>query len=495
MFRDSQSISHEAPTPHTRRNMASQSPSSGSSHKHHSTPLTRRRTGGKANHSIPDNQTNINLPIVTPTDIHRTLAELVASPKVGLSNVWVSGELVNVSPKTRAGHMYFDLKDLNGSKLSCTLFSVDRVISKDLVPLLVNGTQLVVRGGIRCSCKYSGSQYQCNVKEVCITAPDEGANERQLKQWRDELTKQGLFEAKRKTPIPSYPQTVAIVTSDGSAAFQDVRQTLANSNAPFALRLYPCTVQGNACVPSVLKQLEIVCNEVRQWKHQQNKQTPSIKNTTIHPPPDLVLITRGGGSREDLWAFNHPDLVRGVDAMRSSGFLPPTVCAIGHQVDTPLLDSVCDNAYITPTYAAQTLVLPYTQIRQRTELRHERLCEGIQHAVQRLHQRYDHLLKTVRQFDIHAHLKQCLVQRHKQMQEVVCEQLSSHQQRLKTLREAIVSSTPWHALAHHPNIAIIKDENGTDDFDMSQFEKKTRGTLVLATRNGNRKLHYRMGTM
>ncbi len=440
-------------------------------------PLTRRKSSTTSSDDSPTTRRK-STPIFTPSDIHRTLTQLISSCGE-LSNVRVSGELVNVSPKTRAGHMYFDVKDSVGSKLSCTLFGVDRVLSHDAQQKrLVNGAQVVVRGAIRCSCKYKGSQYQCNVRDVQWTATEDGANEKQLAKWEADLTQEGVFEPARKQPVPEYPRRVAIVTSEGGAALQDVKQTLADATVPFSITVYPCTVQGDTCVSSVLRQLDTICDLCR---------------TTPNQAPDLVLVTRGGGSREDLWAFNEPGLIRGVDVRRAVGHLPPIVCAIGHQVDTPLLDKVCDRSYITPTYAAQALARPFASLYQTLHTRHTQLQQRLRHLTTTYHQSCTQLARCVRQFNVYQHVRTVVSQRHQRIRYLLKQQLHHHLHTVNTLHQQVTASTPWHALTQQTNLAVLKKDNRVDDFDVNTFKEGKRGTVVLVTGEGEVVLHYRVG--
>lgn len=416
-------------------------------------------------------------PIFTPTDIHRTLTQLVASCST-LDSVWVTGELINVSPKTRSGHLYFDLRDTNGSKLSCTLFGVDRVVSTDMQYQLVNGAQMVVRGSVKCACKFKGSQYQCNVREVQLTTVEEGVCEKQLAAWKRELMQEGAFEAAQKQPVPEYPMVVAIVTSDGGAALQDVKQTLSDARVPFVLRVYPCTVQGATCVASVLRQLDLVCE---------------ARRTNEPHAPDLVLVTRGGGSREDLWAFNDPALIRGINARRAVGHLPPIVCAIGHQVDTPLLDEACDRSYITPTYAAQALAKPFVTLHQTIHTTHQHFRDRLRHHLITHQQQCTRLAHAVHQFDFNKHVHTLLNQRHHRMQLHIKQHLLQHRTAIQQLHHQMATCTPWHALTKQTNLAVLKQENRVDDFDAEQFVNGKRGTVVLVTGVGEVVLHYRVG--
>ena len=325
-----------------------------SSNKHQETPMN----------------TTTHETLWTPTTIQNQLQTLIASSPELASPLWVKGEINNCSSRNRSGHMYFDIQDECGNKLSCTLFGVHYIVPQDIQERLENGVLVKVKGKLKCISKYKGSQYQCNVRQLNIMSNDSGMYEQQLKEWKTTLQQEGLFDASHKQALPSYAQHVAVITSQDGAAWQDVRQTIENTHIPLQIQLYPCLVQGEKCVSSILQHLETICE------------------LDLSHKPDIVLITRGGGSREDLWEFNRQSLARGVHALRNTGQLPCTVCAIGHQTDTPLLDYVCDASFITPTYSAQHIVQPYVELNTSLVSTHRNLTKTIQNLLKQKHEQY-----------------------------------------------------------------------------------------------------------
>ena len=432
-----------------------------------------------------------------------------------LRNIHVTGELCNAS-FPHSGHVYFDLADgaNKKKKLSCTYFGARNKCNADtLATLKDGGCCVVVRGAIRCVCEYGGSKYQLNVHSLSFVQSDRDTRDKQLQQWRKALTEEGVFDTSRKRHVPEYPRVVAIITSATGAALHDVRQTLENGKAPISVNIYPAIVQGETCVASVIAQLERVCED---------------------GTADVVLVTRGGGSSDDLWAFNDPTLVRTIDAMRATSNLPPIVCAIGHQIDTPLIDDVCDASHITPTAAAQHIANTYdtlrTTLRQRHTTHHDRIHTRV-HAVQ---QRYHNVAQAVRTCDPCTRVAHALKQRHegcrarlhhamhnvhvrytslrdrvhtcnplpqcsahlRTMHEHVRKQLHTlvhnKRQRWQALHTAVHTCMPWSALSTQ-GVAVLKDEDGTSDFDTLRLASGKRGTLVLQTATGSYTLHYRVG--
>lgn len=431
-------------------------------------------------------------PILTPSDVHRALTQLMGTE---FNRVWVRGEIVNVSPKTRAGHVYFDLKDVQGNKLSCTLFQVDQTVTPDVQARLVNGVLVTVRGAIRLSCKYRGSQYQCNVREVLVEADETGVYEKQLAEWRRALEAEGVFETSRKQHVPDYPNVVAVVTSEGGAALHDVRQTLRDAAAPFELRVYSCTMQGATCVRSVLDQLERIGAEVTgvgdAGRTEANRCTGA---SASHRRPDIVLITRGGGSREDLAAFNEPALIRGIDALRAIGQLPPVISAIGHQIDTPLLDLVCDRACITPTCAAQTLASPFSHVRHTVATQHQQVRQRLQARARELAQRCARLAYVCHSYDVCAQLRNAIAQKHQAVIARLRARVTEHAKSLHTLHQECTGAFPWAAWRSCPDYAVMRREDGSSGVTAAQLQPGKRGTMRLLTAMGDILLHYRVGS-
>lgn len=468
------------------------------------TSSTTNKTGQA--HSVSVEETTIRSPteeceIWTPTTVQQKLGQLIQSSELS-TTLLIHGELVNYCPRNRSGHMYFDIKDENGNKLSCTMFGVNYILAPDIQECLENGVLVAVKGSIKCISKYKGSQYQCNVRKLKIVCEDPGACEQQLLEWTTQLRQEGFFDATNKRSLPLYPARLAVITSQDGAAWHDVRQTIENANIPLHVTLYPCMVQGEKCVPSILKHLETIC-ELEDDAHK----------------PDIVLITRGGGSREDLWEFNQPTLVRGVHAMRSIGQLPNVVCAIGHQVDTSLLDNVCDVSFITPTYAAQQLVHPFLEMQTQFSHKHQIITNKLREVLHRKHIHHTQIYNNTQEHDIHLHIRtyiqlthrksihrvqQCVEAFHKNYKSVhhhiqqthhmmlpLTQLENSHQQyhakiqnciqkihqHHYTVRQNLTHAMPWSVLVNYPHLCMLQDENG-NAIHLNQMKQKGQVSIL-----------------
>jgi len=235
-----------------------------------------------------------------------------------LSRVWVVGEVTSLS-RSQAGHVYFSLKDQNDTVLPCTFFAN---FARSMDFKLENGAKIYVFGMITVYDK-RGS-YQLNVMKVMPAG--EGELALKLKQLKEKLQKEGLFDEALKKPVPAIPGKIGLITSPGGAAIRDFMRMI--QNAPMlSVVLFPASVQGAEAPSTIIRGLEIL-NEM--------------------PDVDTIVITRGGGSEEDLFCFNDEGLARAISACKT-----PVVSAIGHEKDTPISDLVADLRLPTPTAAGR----------------------------------------------------------------------------------------------------------------------------------------------
>lgn len=473
-------------------------------------PLSRKITHSACAHTSVKN----NGPISrhwTPTQVRKELEMLVKSSSLS-ATLSVCGELINFSARTNTGHMYFDLIDEQKNKLSCTLFCVDRVVPANTQDKLKNGLQVVVQGQIRCVSKFKGSQYQLNVRKLQVCDDNRGAHERQIREWKTMLQDEGVFDIDHKQPLPTYIECLAVLTSEEGAVVNDIRQTLVNANVPVKMTVFDCAMQGENCVGSILNHLQNICDESNTYGG--------------------VLIARGGGSSEDLSAFNHPLLLRGIDAMRGVGRLPPVLCAIGHQTDHPLLDNVCDRSYITPTYAAQRIAQPFVDARKATEREYENTRMQLRNMLSTTQCAFDNLLHVIQQTQPHQHLQTALqgsyqntqmhLTRHLSKQYVQYTRLhdniihtnhvAQYEQKIgaiygvlhrkitltireqdtrwKDLHSSVQTAQPWCVFANHSNYVILQNDQTNQDLSVSDIIKKGTGTLTICSAQGNVCIEY-----
>ncbi len=235
--------------------------------------------------------------------------------------LWIRGEVSNFTAH-RNGHWYFTLKDATAA-VSCVVWSRDTV----RIPAAPDdGMQVMAFGQL--SLYPARGQMQFMVR--ALEAEGEGLWRKAFEATRLRLEKDGLLDPARKRSIPRFPQRVAVVTSPDGAALHDIRSVIARRNPSVDLVIVPAAVQGESAPASLVAALELVA----RWNR-----------------ADVVIIGRGGGSREDLWAFNDEAVARAIAACPI-----PTISAVGHEVDFTIADLVADLRAATPSAAAEAAV-------------------------------------------------------------------------------------------------------------------------------------------
>ena len=242
---------------------------------------------------------------------------------VRLSNVTVTGEISNFKNHYQSGHFYFTLKD-NDASIRCVMF---RVNASRVGFAVKDGQKVLITG--RVSLYEKDGQYQLyaeSMHEIGL-----GDISLQFQQIKEKLSKEGLFDEENKRPLPQFPKRVAVITSDTGAAVQDILNISLRRFPLCEIILCPVSVQGENAVPSMLDALDRVY---------------SLSNC------DAIIIGRGGGSIEDLWAFNSEALARKIYESPI-----PVISAVGHETDFTICDFVSDLRAPTPSAAAE-LVFP-----------------------------------------------------------------------------------------------------------------------------------------
>jgi exodeoxyribonuclease VII large subunit len=251
------------------------------------------------------------------TDLTRYLKDLLESDH-NLADVWVQGEISNFS-RPRSGHLYFTIKDSNAS-LRVVMW---RNAAARLAHIPRDGDAVEVHGGI--SVYETGGRYQLYADQ--IRSLGEGALYQEFLRLKAQLETEGLFEEERKRPIPHRPGRIGIVTSPTGAAIRDILNTLRRRYPLVEVVLAPTAVQGEDAPPGIVSGLQTL-NRVAS--------------------PDVILVARGGGSIEDLWAFNDERVARAIAASEA-----PVISGVGHQTDFTIADFVADLRAPTPTAAAE----------------------------------------------------------------------------------------------------------------------------------------------
>ena len=244
-----------------------------------------------------------------------------------LGEVWVTGEVTNLRAQS-SGHLYFTLKD-GAAQLSCVLFRGETVSHREF---LQDGQKLILQGNL--TVYEPRGQYQLIVRAV--EPQGLGALQLAFAQLTHKLQAEGLFAQDRKRPLPRYPRRLGLVTSPTGAAIRDVLHVIQRRQPSLEIVLAACRVQGEGAATEIAAAIRLL----NQWS----------QSASAAQPLDLILVTRGGGSLEDLWAFNEEIVAR---AIFDSAL--PVVSAVGHEIDFTISDLVADVRAATPSAAAEII--------------------------------------------------------------------------------------------------------------------------------------------
>ena len=259
--------------------------------------------------------------------------------------VWVSGELSGLS-RPRSGHLYFDLKDADALIHGVIWKGVASRLRFDLD----DGQEVLCHGKI--DVYPPRGNYQLIVQK--IEPMGLGALQLAFQQLHSKLTAEGLFEQAHKQPLPACPQRIGVVTSPTGAAIRDFYEVLRRRWPTAEVLVLPCRVQGEAATKEIVEAIEMA--------------------DRLQPALDVLIVTRGGGSLEDLWCFNEEPVLRAVFASRL-----PVVSAVGHEIDVTLCDLVADLRALTPTEAAERIVPAAVEIKARLATDLQRMSHALKH--------------------------------------------------------------------------------------------------------------------
>ncbi|TCZ77459.1 exodeoxyribonuclease VII large subunit [Paenibacillus albiflavus] len=264
-----------------------------------------------------------------------------------LQDVWLSGEISNFT-RHSSGHMYFTLKDAD-SRIKTIMFAS---YNQRLMFIPREGTRVLARGAV--SVYERDGQYQFYVREM---QPDGiGALYLAYEELKRKLEGEGLFADHFKKEIPRFPKTVGVITSPTGAAIRDILTTLQRRYPSVPVLVYPVLVQGKQAVPSIVRAIEAM-----------------NANTQV----DVLIVGRGGGSLEELWAFNEEAVARSIHASRI-----PIISAVGHETDFTIADFVADLRAATPTAAAELAVPHQLELRRQLADHEQRLSSALQRGLQ-----------------------------------------------------------------------------------------------------------------
>ena len=362
-----------------------------------------------------------------------------------LNRISVRGEVSNCKYHT-SGHIYFTLKDKSGT-LSAVMFAGQR---KGLAFQLQEGQQVVVTGSI--DIYERDGKYQLYARE--IKRDGVGDLFERFQRLRDELEEMGMFAAEYKKPIPKYAKTIGIVTASTGAAIHDIMNIAARRNPYVQLIMYPALVQGQDAKFSIV-------NGIR---------------TLDALGLDVLIVGRGGGSMEDLWAFNEEIVARAIFECET-----PVISAVGHETDVTIADYVADLRAPTPSAAAELAVFDYRQFENRLEVLREALMRGMERNLERKKaqvEQYQMKLKLHHPERILNDHRQRLVQIQDQMERSLEEKLTDRKHRLALLAGRLHGMSPLERLSR--GFGFVTDKDGKPVASVKKLQKEEILSVRLA---------------
>jgi exodeoxyribonuclease VII large subunit len=288
-----------------------------------------------------------------------------------MGRLWVQGEISNLA-RPASGHLYFSLKD-ESAQIRCAWFR-----QRQRIPLhrVKDGDQVLVLG--RVSLYEARGDYQLIVEQV--EPAGEGELRRRFEALKEKLAVEGLFDEERKRPLPILPRRIGVITSPTGAAIRDILTVLRRRFPAIPVIIYPSPVQGDTAAPALLAALELA---------------------TRRNECDVLILARGGGSLEDLWAFNDESLARAICECPI-----PTVCGVGHEVDVTMADFAADVRAPTPSGAAELAAPDQVEWQRAFNAHSARLALQVRRHLENSFQAVDWLSRRLNQCSPAARVRQ-----------------------------------------------------------------------------------------
>ena len=359
-----------------------------------------------------------------------------------LNKISVKGEVSNCKYHP-SGHIYFTLKD-GGSQIGAVMFASQR---KNLGFRMEEGQQVVAEGTV--DVYERDGKYQLYARSVTLDGT--GDLFRRFEQLRNELEEMGMFDGCYKQPIPRYAKRVGVVTASTGAAIRDIMNISARRNPYVQLILYPALVQGAEAKYSIVKGI----------------QTLDRMNL------DVIIVGRGGGSIEDLWAFNEEMVARAIFECGT-----PVISAVGHETDVTIADYVADMRAPTPSAAAELAVFDYSQFEAQTDLYRRTLNRGMERRLERVRYRLNQDVLRLKMHHPERQLnekRQRLADLEDRMGRIMERRVTSGRHRLALLAGRLQSLSPLEQISR--GYGFITDGGGKRLESVSQVKPGDRITV------------------
>ncbi|MBR2353036.1 MAG: exodeoxyribonuclease VII large subunit [Clostridia bacterium] len=381
---------------------------------------------------------------LTVTDVNRYIKALLGADEV-LSAIAIRGEISNFKPHP-SGHMYFTLKDQN-AEIAAVMFRGD-ASRMNFRP--ANGMRVVVYGNIDVYEK--SGRYQVYVRTML--ADGVGALYMELERLKKKLEAEGLFDESRKKPLPPYPTKIGVITASSGAALRDILNITGRRYPTAEILICPALVQGGEAPASLCAGLELL---------------------NAYGECDVIILGRGGGSIEDLWAFNDEQVARAVAASRI-----PVISAVGHETDFTLCDFVADRRAPTPSAAAE-LAVPdrralYGYTQEKDQQMRMRMCARLEQAAQTV-TRYEKSLALLSPMGKLSRMEEKLRHEEELLDRNMTRILEGERATLATSLERLNALNPLAVLER--GYAAVKNEEGNVISRVSDLAEDETVTLLM----------------
>jgi exodeoxyribonuclease VII large subunit len=364
-----------------------------------------------------------------------------------LQSLFVKGEVSNCKYHS-SGHIYFTLKDSKGT-MNCVMFAGNR---SGLSFRLEEGQQVVVAGTV--DVYERDGKYQLYAKQIVLDGV--GLLYERFEQLKRELEELGMFAEEYKQPIPKYIRTLGVVTADTGAAVRDIIQIATRRNPYVQIILYPALVQGEGAVPSIVKGIHAL--------------------EKLHV--DVMIVGRGGGSIEDLWAFNEREVAQAVFDCSV-----PVISAVGHETDTTIIDYVSDLRAPTPSAAAELAVADIREILRELSSYKEILDKSLSRRIGAVRERmstYERHLRLVSPTGRIREQKMRLLSLEEQFQQGIRRIIEARRHKMSLYIERMKGLSPLEKL--NSGYSYVENEAGENIRSVTQVQKQD--LLRIRVRDG-----------
>lgn len=366
-------------------------------------------------------------------------------------NIWVVGEVSNFKRAT-SGHVYLTLKD-SSAQLQAVIF---KSLASRLKFEIKDGMQVVAYGSV--TVYDARGQYQLIIENV--EPKGIGALQLAFLQLKERLEKEGLFDPCHKKPLPLLPKTIAIVTSPTGAAIRDILNVINRRFARVKILIYPVKVQGEGAA------LEI---------------SQAINDLNNMPDIDVMIVGRGGGSLEDLWAFNEEVVARSIYASKI-----PVISAVGHEINVTISDLVADKRALTPTEAGELVVPHYSQLKDALKKIKARLLQVLCNKILLIRSRLQGIksrLSLKRQIDSILRLQQRLDEISQRLASVSKHTMEMKRERLLGLVNRLEGISPLKVLGRGYSVTTTVNDapiKSSDELELGAKVKTrfSRGSII-----------------